>query len=73
MGVSGGGEETRLSVVRPCRIEIPINEALDMSESLYLIIDYLLKDKQRDLQFKNLWLVDLSKKLRVHPRYAWHV
>ena len=49
-GIMGGGEETPLSVVRPCEMEVPPSEALDMSGSLYLTIGYLLKIGCGDLE-----------------------
>ena len=45
MAVTDSGEETLLSVFRPCRMEIPPNGALDMNGSPHLIIGYLLKDE----------------------------
>ena len=42
-GVTGGGKETPLSAVRPCRMGIPSSKALDMNESPHLTIGYLLK------------------------------
>ena len=41
--VTGGGEETPLSAVKPCGMGVPPSEALDMSDSLHLTIGYLLK------------------------------
>ena len=55
-GVTGGGEETPLSVVRPCRMEIPPSEGLDMSGSPHLIIGYLLKIGCEDLESQVDWL-----------------
>ena len=37
-----GGEETPLSIVRPCGMEILPSGALGMNGSLYLTIDYIL-------------------------------
>ena len=45
MRIIGGDEETPLSAVRPCGMEVLPNETLDMSKNLRLIIGYLLKDK----------------------------
>ena len=43
-GVIGSGEEIPLiSAVRPCGMEVPPSEALDMSGNLHLIISYRLK------------------------------
>ena len=47
--IVGGGEEIPLSAVRPCGMKVPPNLALNMSESLYLIIGYLLRDEHRRL------------------------
>ena len=44
--ITNGGEETPLSVIRLCGMEIPPSRALDMSGSPYLIIGYLQRDKQ---------------------------
>ena len=49
MGISGGGEKTRLNAFRLCEMEVPPNGALDMSESLHLIISHLLKCECRGL------------------------
>ena len=60
MKVTSGSEETLLSVSRWCWMEVPPNEALDMSESLHLTIHYLLRDKQKDLESKSYgWLIKL--------------
>ena len=45
MGIRDSSEETLLSIVRPCGMEVPPSGAFKMSESLYLTIDYLLKDE----------------------------
>ena len=42
---TSGSEETPLNAVRPCGMEAPPNEALDMNGSSYLIIGYLLKSE----------------------------
>ena len=42
-GVTGGGEETPLSAVRPCGMGVLPSGALDMSESPHLTIGYLLR------------------------------
>ena len=44
MGVTDGGEEIPLNMVRPCSMEVPLSETLDMSESSHLTISYLLRD-----------------------------
>ena len=49
-GITGGDEETPLSVVRPCGMEVPPSEALDISGSPHLTIGYLLKIGCRDLE-----------------------
>ena len=49
-GVTSGGEETPLSAVRPCGMEVPPSEALDMSGRLHLTIGYLLRIGCRDLE-----------------------
>ena len=41
--VTGGGEKTPLSAVRPYGMEVPPSEALDMSGSPHLTIGYLLR------------------------------
>ena len=33
IGITNGGKETPLSTVRLCRIKVPLNKALDTSES----------------------------------------
>ena len=55
-GVIGGGEETLLSVVRPCWMEVLPREALDISGSLHLTIGYLLKIGCGDLESQVSWL-----------------
>ena len=55
-GVTGGGEETPLSAVRPCRIGVPPSEALDMSGSAHLTISYLLRIGCGDLESQVGWL-----------------
>ena len=42
MGVMNGDEDTPLSEIRPCGMEVPSSKALDISRSPYLIIGYLL-------------------------------
>ena len=43
MEIIGSSEETLLNVVRLYKMEAPPSRAFDMSGSLHLIIDYLLK------------------------------
>ena len=53
---SGG---TPLSAVRPCGIGIAPKKALDMYGSLHLIIPYLLRGEQGDLEDKSrAWIGD---------------
>ena len=49
-GIIDGGKETLLNTVRPCGMGVPLSEALDMSESPYLTIGYLLKIRCGDLE-----------------------
>ena len=49
-GITGSGEETPLSAVRPCGMEVPPSEALDMSGSPHLTIGYLLRIEYGDLE-----------------------
>ena len=51
MEVISGGEETTLSVIKPCRMEVPLNDALDMNKSLHLSIDYLLRSECKDTTY----------------------
>ena len=67
-GVTDGGEETPLSAVRlcgmeisasavrPCGMGVPPSEALDMSGSPYLTIGYLLRIGCGDLESQVDWL-----------------
>ena len=55
-GVTGGGEETPLSLVRPCGMGVPPSEALDMSGSPYLTIGYPLRIGCGDLESQAGWL-----------------
>ena len=55
-GVTGGGEETPLSTVRPCGMGVPSSEALDMSGSLHLTIGYLLRIGFGELECQVGWL-----------------
>ena len=53
MGVIDGGGRTPLSVVRPCGMGVTPRKALDMYGSPYLIISYLLRDEQGNLEDKS--------------------
>ena len=55
-GVTGGGDETPLSAVRLCGMEVPPSEALDMSGSPQLTIGYLLRIGCGDLESQVGWL-----------------
>ena len=55
-GVTGGGEETPLSAVRPCGMGVPPSEALDMSGSPHLAIGYLLRIGCGELESQVGWL-----------------
>ena len=52
----GGGEETPLSVVRPCGMGVPPSEALGMSGSPHLTIYYLLRIGCGDLESQVGWI-----------------
>ena len=54
--VTDGGEETPLSAVRPCGMDLSPNEALDTSRSLHLTMGYLLRVGCGNLEFKVGWL-----------------
>ena len=59
MGVIGGGEETPLSAIGQCRMEVQSSRPLDMNENLYLINGSLLKSEWEDLESTiHGWLVD---------------
>ena len=59
MGVMNGGSETPLSAVRPCGMGVTPKKALDMYESPYLTILYLLRGEQGDLEDKSrVWIGD---------------
>ena len=45
MEIMGGGEETPLTIVKLCGMEVPSSGALSMSRSLHLNIGYLLRDE----------------------------
>ena len=54
--ITGGGDETPLSAVRPCGMQVPLSEALDRNGSPLLIIGYLLRIGCGDLEFQIGWL-----------------
>ena len=53
MEVMYGGGGIPLSAVRPCGMDVTSSKALDMYGSLHLIIPYLLRDEQKDLEDKS--------------------
>ena len=55
-GITGDGEETPISVVRSCGMEVPPSEALDMSGSPRLTIGYLVRIGCGDLESQVGWL-----------------
>ena len=60
MEIKGGGRKTILHVVRLCRMDVPSSGSLNMNESLYLIIGYLLKHEWKDLESKSYdWIDDM--------------
>ena len=50
IGITSDGQETPLSAIRPCGMEAPSNEALDISKSLHVTIDYLLRVTFKSLE-----------------------
>ena len=59
MGVMHGGDETPLSAVRLCGMGATSRKALDMYGSPHLIIFYLLRGEQGDLEDKSrAWIGD---------------
>ena len=61
MGVMHGGGGTLVSTVRPCGMIITPRKALDMYRSLHMIIPYLLRDEQGDLEDKSqTWIGDIG-------------
>ena len=61
MGVIHGGGGIPLSVVRPCGMDVTSKKALNLYESLHLIIPYLLRDKQGYLEDKSqTWIDDIG-------------
>ena len=60
MKVIHGGSETSLSVVRLCGMGVTPKKALDMYRSRHLIIPYLLRGEQGDLEDKSrAWIGDI--------------
>ena len=53
MAIIHGGDGIPLSAVRPCGMGVTPRKALDMYGSPHLIISYLLKDEQGDLDDKS--------------------
>ena len=53
MGIMHSGSETLLSAVRLFGMGVISRKALDMYGSLHLIIPYLLRGEQRDLEDKS--------------------
>ena len=53
-----GSKEIPINVVRPYEMGVLPNRALDMSESRYLTIGYLIRGEQEDFKFKFMvgWL-----------------
>ena len=59
IGVMHGGDETPISAVRPCGMDVTPRKALDMNGSPHLTISYLLRDEQGDLEDKcRAWIGD---------------
>ena len=59
MEVMNGGDETPLSAVRLCGMDVTPKKALDMYRSPHLTILYLLRGEQGDLQDKSqVWIGD---------------
>ena len=54
MEITDGGEETLLSKIRLCRMEIQPKKTLNMSGILHLTNGYLLEDEQEVLMFGTL-------------------
>ena len=50
MGLKSDSEETLLSVVKICKLEVPANRVLEMSGSPHVTIGYLLRMKVKDLE-----------------------
>ena len=51
-GILNHGEKTFLSMVRLCRMDVLPEEALDMSGSLHLTIDYVLSGDKEVLEIE---------------------
>ena len=59
MEIMHGGDETSLSVVRPCGMGVTPKKALDMYGSPHLTILYLPRGEQGDLEDKSrAWIGD---------------
>ena len=59
MGIMHGDSGIPLSAVRPCRMDVTPRKALDMYRSPHLIISYLLRGEQEDLEDKSrAWIGD---------------
>ena len=46
VGITYCGDETPVSAIRPCEMRVRPSEVLDTSESLHLIISYLLRNER---------------------------
>lgn len=61
MEIMYGGSGTPLSAVRPCGMGVIPSKALDMYGSPHLIIPYLLRCEQGDLEDKSQdWIGDIG-------------
>ena len=61
IGFMHGGGGTLLSAVRPCGMGVTPSKALNMYGSPYLIIPYLQRDEQGDLEDKSQgWIGDIE-------------
>ena len=56
--VMDGGQKISLSVIRLCRMGVPPNEALDMSGTLHLTMDFLLNNEHGNLASLS-WLANV--------------
>ena len=60
IGFLGDGKEILLSVIEPCEMRGPPSRAFDMSRSLLVIIGYLVRDEQKDLESKSYdWMIKI--------------
>ena len=57
IGIMHGGDETPLSAVRPCGMDVILRKALDMYGSPHLTTSYLLRGEQGDLEYKSRALI----------------